>query len=81
MFIIVRYYAMLRDVTDQNVEEMEVPQNCNGSGLIEAIIDRYPEVAEFAPYLRLATDTEYISRDAILTEGSEISIIPPVSGG
>ena len=81
MVISVRYYAMLRDITSKSVENFDVRQDCNGTALIERIIDRYPSVAEYAPFLRLATDEEYISLDTILTDKSEISLIPPVSGG
>jgi molybdopterin converting factor subunit 1 len=81
MTITVRYYAVLRDLTGQNVETIEVPQDCDAGVLLERIVKRHPEVARFASFLRLATETEYISTDTVLTGSGEISVIPPVSGG
>jgi len=81
MLVTVRYYAMLRDITGRSTEEIDVPQNSDGAALIKSVIDRYPRIAEYARFLRLATDMEYISETTTLTDGDEISLIPPVSGG
>ena len=81
MLITVRYYAILRDMTGVTVEEMTVPHDCHGDELINHIVERHPGVAEFAPFLRLANDREYISAATTLTEKETISVIPPVSGG
>ena len=81
MTVTVRYYAVLRDLTGRNVEDFEIPLNSSGQVLIERVVDRYPAVADYAPFLRLATTKEYISKSTLLADDGEISLIPPVSGG
>lgn len=81
MLVTVRYYAMLKEITGISKESFDLPDGCDGSHLLSCITDRHIGVSEYVPFLRLATDEEYIMSSTILKEGVVISVIPPVSGG
>jgi len=71
----------MKDLTAKTVETFELPEGSTGAAVLDLIVKRHPSIAEFVPFLRLATEEAYISASTTLIHGSEISIIPPVSGG
>ncbi len=81
MRITVRYYASVRDKLGEAEEEFELPRGSDGGALTRQIAERYPLLKEYLPFLRLATDSAYISLEETLEEGMVINVIPPVSGG
>jgi molybdopterin converting factor small subunit len=45
------------------------------------LLARHPGLAALLPRLAIAIDGEIVVGDRELTEGSEIALLPPVSGG
>lgn len=50
-------------------------------GLWQKITESHPVLARFRGSVRLARNSEYVGPDAQFSEGDEIALIPPVSGG
>jgi len=59
--------------------DLESPANVE-SALAE-IISRYPKLAQIERSLLFAVNEEYVSRDRPLSDGDEMAVLPPVSGG
>ena len=77
----VLFFSVLRDLTGH--EEIEL--TCEGAqtvgDLLHVLFARWPRLAEWDASLLIALDQTYVKRDALLHEGAEIAIMPPVQGG
>ncbi|MBK8095381.1 MAG: MoaD/ThiS family protein [Verrucomicrobiaceae bacterium] len=49
--------------------------------LLESLYQRWPRLREWDGSLLLALDQTYVKRDAVLHDGAEVAIMPPVQGG
>lgn len=60
---------------------MDLPDNTTIGDLIETITKIYPDT--FPPSLEIVTavNTNYATKDFLLSDGDEVAFIPPVSGG
>jgi MoaE-MoaD fusion protein len=49
--------------------------------LRDLLVARYPTLGELWPRLAVAVDGELAEEEALLSEGAEVALLPPVSGG
>jgi molybdopterin synthase catalytic subunit/molybdopterin converting factor small subunit len=72
----VRLFAGLREAAGRDELELELPDGAR-------VADALAQVQHLAPDtpLVLAVNREYAARDAVLAEGDELAVVPPVSGG
>jgi molybdopterin converting factor subunit 1 len=78
MRVTVLYFAAARERAGTSREELELPDGSTAAQALEAIALKRPGIAAIASKLRLAVDQEF---DGELRDGSELALIPPVSGG
>jgi MoaE-MoaD fusion protein len=76
MRVTVRLFAMLRERAGTARRELELPEGAT-AGDVWAALDLGPEPEGLA----LAVNRSYADRAAALTDGDEVALIPPVSGG
>jgi molybdopterin converting factor subunit 1 len=81
MRIEVRYFAAVRDAVGQPAETLEVPASARLADLLALIEARHPAVRRHRTQLRFALGQRFAGLDAPLAEGSEVALLPPVSGG
>lgn len=81
MKITVQYFAVLRETINVSEESVELPEGSTGQDLLFALSRLHPSFEPFIPSLRLASETSFLVNSEELTEGSQILVIPPVSGG
>jgi molybdopterin converting factor subunit 1 len=72
----VRLFAGLRERVGMGENEMELPEGSRAREVWE-LLDLGPEPAGLA----YAVNRQYVDRDHALSDGDELAIIPPVSGG
>jgi len=79
--ITVRLFAALREHAGTRELTLEVPQGAtvaDAIGILRAVaLAGLPERAPFVT----ALDREYVEEDQRLSDGSELALVPPVSGG
>ena len=51
------------------------------SELRRLLVEEHPSLEAILPSVRFAINTEYVSDDTLASEGDEVAVIPPVSGG
>jgi len=74
-------FASAGDALGATEREMELPEGSTVAD-IRAILDRdHPELAPLWPRLAVAVDGRVVGADALLSEGCEVALLPPVSGG
>jgi len=77
----VLYFAHVRERVGAAHEALELPVGATVGQAVAAIVQRHPDLAGLLPSLRVALDGEFVSSDVIVSNMSELVLIPPVSGG
>lgn len=75
-----RLFAGLREKARASEIELELPRDCDVAGLKRALAARCPALGPL-DHVRVALDRSYAADDARVGAGSEVALIPPVSGG
>ncbi|MFO1484077.1 MAG: MoaD/ThiS family protein [Verrucomicrobiaceae bacterium] len=77
----VLFFSVLRDITGTDEISVELPAGSTMADLLAQIEARWPKLRDWAPSMLLALDQTYVKRDAVLHDGAEIALMPPVQGG
>ena len=79
----IRYFAWIKDITNNEVEEINSENINNLDELKALIIKKYPDLKKHfdKEILRFAVNNDYIIENIKLNANDEIAIFPPVSGG
>jgi molybdopterin synthase catalytic subunit len=81
MKVYVSLFAGLKELVGQPKVTLELPEGATVDQLRDRLSEEYPRVIPFLPTLVCAVDEEYVSPDHPLSDGDDIALIPPVSGG
>src|SRR5919197_4890586 len=82
MFVNVRLFAMLRERAGSDSVTVEVPDGATVRDAVDAVAREHAlgELIERLPVVT-AVNREYVPEESYLSEGDELALIPPVSGG
>lgn len=78
--MLVRLFASYREAAGVGHIELELPAGATARDAIGAVLAQHPLVAE-GRTLVIARNSEYVDASAVLEDGDELALIPPVSGG
>jgi molybdopterin synthase catalytic subunit len=81
MFIQVKLFAALAEAAGAREIRLELPAGSTGRALREELARLYPALDRLAGRSVLAINRVYSSDEAVLAEGDEVALVPPVSGG
>jgi len=77
----IKFFASIRDVVGEEEIYINIPDHCSVSDLKGLLIERFPKLKDHFHIVLVAINRKFAFDDDILTDGSEIAIFPPVSGG
>ena len=82
----VLFFAKAREIVGRHSSTLTLDLKSNtttGDQILRLILEQVPGLANISESIVLAVDQEYTSPDQtiVLKEGSEIALIPPLSGG
>jgi molybdopterin converting factor subunit 1 len=77
----VRLFAMQRELAGTRQVELELPVGSTIEDAWQALVERFPALAPGRPTVRFARNSDYAPAETRLTDGDEVAMIPPVSGG
>ncbi len=77
----VLFFSVLRDITGTDEVHLELPEGAAMADLLLHIEARWPKLRDWQGCLLLALDQTYVKRDALLLDGAEVALMPPVQGG
>ena len=77
----VLFFAQLKDVTGCAATEIMSPSPLNREQLWAALLETFPGLNTHRANVRLARNWEYADAESQFTDGDEVALIPPVSGG
>ena len=81
MEVTVLYFAAARERAGTSTETLRVSSGITVAALIDAIVERHPELRAVRAIMRIAMNHEFADPSAIVPPGAEIALIPPVAGG
>jgi molybdopterin converting factor small subunit len=73
-------YGIAKEIVGGQSGEMEFSEHSSLSKVKDALVKKYPAFAELRKF-SIAVNESYREDDYIISEGDELVIIPPVSGG
>ena len=81
MNLSVRLFARARDLAGAGVVAVELPLGSTVADLRGKLAVTYPALAPLLGRSALAVDDEFADDGRVLAPGTEIALLPPVSGG
>jgi len=77
----VRLFAVARELAGCESVSLELPEGSTVRQLRGRLAEMYPALAAVLPHVLFAIGSQYAGDDAVVSTGSEVACIPPVSGG
>jgi molybdopterin converting factor subunit 1 len=81
MTLRVLLFARARDLAKADAVAMELPAGATVGQLRRQLADEKPALADLLRRSAVAVNGEFARDDAVVPEGAEIALLPPVSGG
>jgi molybdopterin converting factor subunit 1 len=81
MQVTVLYFAAARERAGTSSETLRVLPGTTVGVLVDALIERHPELRAVRGIMRIAVNQDFAEPGAIVPAGAEIALIPPVAGG
>src|SRR5215210_874611 len=81
MKVRVLFFGAARDAVGQEQIEVEFESPINADGARAKLLSAYPSLQRFGKSLLFAVNQQYAQSDREISEGDELAVFPPVSGG
>ena len=83
MLIQTQLFAVLRERAGSGTVEAELPEGATVAEALKALGEAHPALGEALAEMPvvMAVNHEYADSDQVLSEGDELALVPPVSGG
>jgi len=75
------FFATIRDRAGTKSMELEVPMDMTVQGLKNKIAEEYPNLKDSMKSVLITINREYAFDEAVIPQGAEMAMFPPVSGG
>ena len=81
MRVRVRYFSAHRDAAGVDEEDVDAPDGATVAELLSVLEDRHPRLRELRDDTVVSVNKGMGRLAAVLREGDEVTLIPPVAGG
>jgi molybdopterin converting factor subunit 1 len=81
MFVTLRLFARLREITGRPELRLQVPDGYDARALWDHLAREYPGLDPYGGSISCAINEEYAKFTTRLKDGDEVAFLPPVSGG
>lgn len=81
MQVRVLFFGILRDMTGAREQCFDLPEGSTLADVFRSCMVRFPRVESMSGSIVAARNQEFCDSAAIIREGDEIAMLPPVSGG
>jgi len=75
------FFASLKDIVGSRQLDFELPSGATIDDLWERLESRYPKLGPYKSIVLTSVNEDYVTREAVVSEGDEVALFPPVSGG
>lgn len=81
MTIHLKLFAIVRDRAGRSQIDLELPEGSTVEQAAAELGRQFPQIESFLKRAAFAVNQDYVSRVRPLSNGDEVAVIPPVSGG
>lgn len=81
MKVKVRLFSIAKDICGFDERSFELSEGSSAGVVFDLLGEDQPKILQWKKSIRLAVNCEYVNDDHFLSEGDEVALIPPVSGG
>jgi molybdopterin converting factor subunit 1 len=81
MRVRVLFFGVLKDLLGRESETVELPEGSEAAEVVRHFGEKAQESKAIWGALAIAVNREYAERERVLTDGDEVALLPPVSGG
>lgn len=81
MRVTIKLFAVLRERAGRAEVGLDVPAGTTAAQAAGKLVEEIPALAGLIGRAAFAVNRGYVKPDAVLCEGDELALIPPVSGG
>ena len=74
-------FAHIKDIVGAPELQLEFEGACTGNDIVDRLERRHPAIASQRQHLKISIDGEYAKLSDAIPHGSEVALLPPVSGG
>jgi len=74
------YFGPLKDLTGTAEEELTL-DNCTAARVVAYVAEKYVGTGPLLEASAVSVNLEYVDRETVIEDGSEVALIPPVSAG
>jgi molybdopterin synthase catalytic subunit len=74
-------FARIREIVGFAEREIAAPERTSARDLWTILQAQHPALAELAPSTRIARNGLLVPDEALLADGDEVALLPPVGGG
>jgi len=75
------FFASLKDIVGKRELDIDLPSGATVNDLWQQLESRYPALARYRSIVLTSLNEEYVDRTAVVCDGDEVAMFPPVSGG
>ena len=79
--VTVKLFAAYQEACGVSEIQMDVASDATIVVVRDRLIADYPQLAQWRDLTRFGINLEFVAPDAVMQDGDEIVLIPPVSGG
>jgi len=81
MLVRILFFGVLKDLAGQGGESLQLPDDATLGDVLSHYEARIPRLKEWVSSIAMSVNQEYAGPEAKLSQGDEIALLPPVSGG
>lgn len=81
MQIHVTLFALLREAAGTDRITLDLPEGSSVAQALAQVQQQHPVLAPYLENVRLALRMDFVDAEVSLSDGDELHLIPPVSGG
>ncbi len=81
MRVTIRLFASQREAAGRAVVVAELPTGAIASEAFDRVCEQFPALRGAAASVAFAVNREHATPDAVLADGDELAVLPPVAGG
>jgi len=75
------FFATVRDRVGIRSVDLKIPAQTNVMELKSILVEKFPVLNGLTSHILISINQEYAFDEAIIPDGAEIALFPPVSGG
>ena len=77
----VKLFARYKEIAGKSNFDIDLPNGSTVGFLVKKVLQHYPEFIKKPENLVVAVNEEYSEHQFTLSDGDDVALIPPVSGG